>query len=339
MSSSPFRGRHGPLLIAEIGGNHEGDFDAALRLLDLAVESGADYAKFQLYSGDGLVSRVESPERNRHFKRFELAQDQHLELARRCAAAGIGYLASVWELEMLDWIDPWLPLYKIGSGDLTAYPLLREFARRGKPIILSTGLSTLADVAGAVGFLQAENPRYALADGLALLQCTSCYPTAPAEVNLRAMDTLRAEFGVSVGYSHHTSGELALLVAAARGAELLEFHFTDEREGRSFRDHAISLTSPEVRRLVDQLDQMSVLLGEATKCPQAGEVESGHVESFRRGVYCRRDIAAGEVLKVEDLLCLRPNHGIDARDFDRLIGRRARHPIAALAAIPSEALE
>lgn len=336
--STPWQGRHGPLLIAEIGGNHEGDFDAALRLLDLAVASGADYVKFQLYTGDSLVSPVESPDRHRHFQRFELAPDQHIALARRCAEAGVGYMASVWNVAMLDWIDDYLPVYKIGSGDLTAYPLLRAFAERGKPIILSTGLSTLEDVAGAVDCLQAANPVYHRADRLALLQCTSSYPTPAADVHLRAMDSLRDHFGVAVGYSHHTPGVLALLLAAARGAEVLEFHFTDTREARSFRDHAISLTADEVRAFCEQLGVVATLLGAAEKRPQPSEIDSGHVASFRRGVYARRDIAAGEIIQAADLVCLRPNHGLDAREFDALVGRTVVAPIRALAAIHIDCL-
>jgi N-acetylneuraminate synthase/N,N'-diacetyllegionaminate synthase len=331
--ASPWTGRHGPLLIAEIGGNHEGEFDSALRLLDLALDSGADYAKFQLLTGDGLVSAVESPDRHRHFQRFELSREQHLALARRCVQAGVGYLASVWDLSMLDWIDDFLSIYKVGSGDLTAYPLLRELARRGKPIILSTGLSTLEEVLDAIKFLQTENPVYCQADKLALMQCTSAYPTPDAQVNLRAMDTLRAATGMPVGYSDHTIGDLAVFVAAARGADLLEFHFTDEREGRSFRDHAVSLTRDDVRRLCQRLDCLRNLLGDGNKVPQPVEVETGHLVSFRRGIYSSRDLVPGERVRAEDLVCLRPNQGVDARQFDGLLGRKVVRSIAAFTAI------
>ena len=188
--ASHWAGRHGPLLIAEIGGNHEGDFDAALRMADLAIGSGADVVKFQIYTGDTLVSPVESPDRHRHFQRFELAPEQHIALARHCRAAGRDYNASVWDLDALDWLDPYLTFYKIGSGDLTAYPLLEGFARRGKPILLSTGLSDLEEVADAVRLIRRVNPAYASPGMLALLQCTSMYPTSPDEVNLLAMDAL-----------------------------------------------------------------------------------------------------------------------------------------------------
>jgi N-acetylneuraminate synthase/N,N'-diacetyllegionaminate synthase len=331
-----WRGRHGPLLIAEIGGNHEGSFDAALRLTDLAIESGADVVKFQIYTGDTLVSPVEAPDRHAHFRRFELAPDQHLAIARRVLDAGLRYNASVWDPAALDWLDPVLDFYKIGSGDLTAYPVLVAHARRGKPMLLSTGLATLGEVTDAVGFVRGVNPVYGESGHLAVLQCTSMYPTIDAEVNLRAMDTLREATGLPVGYSDHTRDGLALRVAAARGAQVLEFHFTDGRDGREFRDHALSLTRDEVRALVADLGRIDVLLGSALKEATPGEIESGHVSSFRRALYSKRQLHAGEVLREEDLVVRRPNHGIDARAFEAVVGRRVRRDTPAFGALDLE---
>lgn len=331
--SNHWVGRHGPLLIAEIGGNHEGDFQSALRMTDLAIDSGADVIKFQLYRGATLVSPFESPDRHNHFKKFELEPEQHLKLAMHCAEAGVRYLASVWDLEMLEWIDPHLDMYKVGSGDLTAYPMLRELAKRGKPIILSTGLATLEEVVDAVEFIQTVSSLYRSPGMLALLQCTSMYPIPNADANLRAMDTLRAATGLATGYSDHTVGRLALLVAAVRGADILEFHFTDTRAGRTFRDHQISLTRDEVRSLCDDLDALNALLGDGVKRPLQSEISSGHVTSFRRAVYCRTALRAGDVIRGEDLVVLRPNHGIDARLFDRVAGTRAQRDLEAFQAL------
>lgn len=330
---SPWRGRHGPLLIAEIGGNHEGDFDAAVRMTDLAIASGADVIKFQIYTGDTLVSPTESPDRHRHFQRFELAPEQHIALAERCRAAGRIYNASVWDLDVLDWLDPYLTFYKVGSGDLTAYPVLEGLARRGKPILLSTGLSSLEEVVDAVRLIRSVNPVYDAPDRLALLQCTSMYPTAPQEVNLLAMDALADATGCPVGYSHHTLDELALLAAVARGAAVLEFHFTDRREGQTFRDHAISLMADDVRELAGRIDRIRCLLGSPEKAPTPGEHETGHVTSFRRAVYSRRPLSAGERPRREDLVVLRPNHGIDARDFERAVGATVASDTPAFAAL------
>jgi N-acetylneuraminate synthase/N,N'-diacetyllegionaminate synthase len=327
---SPWSGAHGPLLIAEIGGNHEGDFAYAKRLTELAIASGADVVKFQLYRGATLVNERESPDRYSHFTRFELSREQHLELAERCRAAGVKYLASVWDLQMLEWIDPHLAFYKVGSGDLTAYPILRELAQRGKPMILSTGLSTLDEVLAAVAYIQSIDGRYRRPEMLALLQCTSMYPIGDRDANLRAMDTLRDATGLAVGYSDHTIGRMALVVAAARGGEVLEFHFTDDRVGKTFRDHQVSLTPDEVHDLCRDLDQLRDLLGDGVKRPLASEVETGHVTSFRRAVYCRRPIARGQVIEADDVAVLRPNHGLDARHFDEVVGKRAARDLHAL---------
>ena len=331
-----WQGHHGPLLIAEVGGNHEGDFDYALELCDLAIGSGADYVKYQLYTGDTLVSPVESPDRHRHFQRFELTPEQHIALAKRCRAAGVGYMASVWDPAMLGWIDKYLDIYKIGSGDLNAWPVIGEFARRGKPIILSTGLSTLDEVLETVAFIQQTNPVYKQPENLALLQCTAMYPIDNSDANLRAMDTLRERTGLATGYSDHTRGSLALLIAAARGARVLEFHFTDQREGKTFRDHKVSLTRDEVRTLCNQLDTMNDLLGDGEKSPLPCEINTGHVTSFRRALYTRRPLKAGETIQAKDLVALRPNHGIDARRYREVIGQRVARDTAAFEAIELE---
>jgi len=310
-----------PLLLAEVGGNHEGDFEAACRLCDLAIGSGADYVKFQIYSADGLVNPRESPERHRHFRRFELSPDQHLAVAERCRSAGVGYCASVWEPGALEWIDSRLDFYKIGSGDLTNWPLIAEFAERGKPILLSTGLATLEEILQTITFIRRTNPAYEAPGRIALLQCTTMYPSGDGEANLRAIDTLRAATGLAVGYSDHTEGSLALLGAAARGARILEFHFTDRRAGRSFRDHAVSLEPDEVRVLEGQLRRLTTMLGDGVKRPTTGEMDAGHVESFRRALYCSRPLKAGEAICCQELVALRPNHGVDARHFRDLEGR------------------
>ena len=321
-NSSPWQGSSGPLLIAEIGGNHEGDFDTAKKMTELAISSGADCVKFQLYKGNTLVSPIESPERNQHFKKFELTQEQHVHLAEMCREANVSYLASVWDLEMLDWIDQYLNFYKIGSGDMTAWPILEEFARRGKPILLSTGLSTMDEVLQAVGFLQRANPSYSDPDMLAIMQCTSMYPIPDKDANLLVMDAFRAATRLSIGYSDHTIGIEALRTAAAMGAKVLEFHFTDTREGKTFRDHQVSLIADEVKQLKQDIEQITTLRGSSVKTPQVSEINNKHEISFRRGVYLCRPKKPGDIIHADDLVYLRPAHGTDARDTELVIGAK-----------------
>lgn len=334
-----WKGKYGPLLIAEIGGNHEGDFEYAKRLCELAIESKADYVKFQIYTGDTLVSPVESPDRNNHFKKFELTREQHIELAEMVIAAGRKYTASVWDLSVLDWIDSYMGIYKIGSGDLTAYPIIEAITRRRKPIIISTGLATEKEVVEAVKFIQSCDDIYLKPENLAVLQCTSMYPIEYKDANLNVIHRLRHLTGLPTGYSDHTTDSKAMQYAYAMGAEILEFHFTDTKEGKIFRDHKVSLTKEEVWNLIKELQIISTLKGSETKAPTSIELETNHTVTFRRAAYLRKDVEKGYEIKAEDLVYLRPNHGTDARDFQTLIGRKVNQPTKAFQQIRKENLD
>jgi N-acetylneuraminate synthase/N,N'-diacetyllegionaminate synthase len=327
--NNSLKGKHGPLLIAEIGGNHEGDFEYAKRLTQLAIETDVDMVKFQIYTGDSLVSRLESPTRNAHFKKFELSRAQHLELAKMVTDAGLRYTSSVWDLSAIAWLDPYIPVYKIGSGDLTAYPVLRDTAKLGKPLIISTGLSTEEEVLEAIQFIQKVNPVYTAPEMLAVLQCTSMYPINPEDAHLHVMGRLKAQTGLTIGYSDHTEGSKALYYAVAMGAEVLEFHFTDSREGKVFRDHKVSLTPAEVKALIQEIGLIHRLQGSAHKAPTQIELDNGHELSFRRAVYPNQNLKAGTRLSAENLTVLRPNHGIDARAFDEVVGKQLKQDVEA----------
>ncbi len=317
-----WKGKHGPLLIAEIGGNHEGNFNYAKKLVNLAISTGVDVIKLQIYQGSSLVSPVESIDRYKHFNNFELSKNQHIHLAKICKKAGVDYLASVWDLEMLKWIDKYLKYYKIGSGDLTAYPIIENLTKREKPIILSTGLSNLREIKDAIEFIQKQNKIYKKKSHLAILQCTSSYPTLDAEVNLNVIKTIKKVTKLTVGYSHHNKGDLALLAAYLTGAEILEFHFTDSRKNKTFRDHKISLTPQETKILIKKIKKINKLLGDKDKKPTDSEIKSKNIITFRRAVYSKKDLKKDEKIKKEDLIFLRPNHGIDARDYRKILGKK-----------------
>jgi len=325
---SIWKGKIGPLLIAEIGGNHEGDFKYAQELTGLALEADVDYVKFQIYTGDTLVNRVESPIRNEHFKKFELTSEQHITLAQMCQNHQTGYLASVWNTADLEWVDPYMSFYKIGSGDLTAYNMLEAIAKKNKPMALSTGLADAQEILDTVKYLQSINHIYRDKENLSLLQCTSMYPIPKSDANLRVMQELKQATGLTVGYSDHTIGNTALEVAAAMGAEILEFHFTDEREGKTFRDHRISLIQEDVIQLKEKIIEIQELKGSPIKTPLP--IEKEHRVSFRRAVYINRDLEKDEVVTPSDLTYLRPNHGIDAREGQQLIGKKAKAQIKKL---------
>ena len=318
-----FKGKVGPALIAEIGGNHEGDFEYAKELTQLAISTDVDFIKFQLYTGDSLVSKIESGSRNKHFKKFELTKTQHLELAQMVADAGINYMASVWDLDMIDWINDYMPVYKIGSGDLTAYPIIKKITGKGKPIVLSTGLSTEREVMDTIKYIQLNNQIYNSHENLAILQCTSMYPIKSNDANLSVMQRFSTLTNLTVGYSDHTEGVDALQISVAMGAQILEFHFTDSREGKECRDHKVSLIPDEVRMLKDRIKLIQTLKGRSKKEPLAIEIENNHVQSFRRAIYPIIDIKKGTIITPVHLTVLRPNNGIDARDYYKLLGKKA----------------
>lgn len=317
-----FIGKHGPLLIAEIGGNHEGDFEYAKKLTQLAIDSDSDFIKFQMYTGNSLVNPVESPDRHKHFKKFELSREQYIELAKMVTNAGKRFMASIWDINMVDWVDEYNPIYKIGSGDLLAWPLLKDVALRGKPIILSTGLATEEEVLAAVEYIRNCNPIYRNSDFLSVLQCTSMYPIPKHAANLNVMLRLHECTGATMGYSDHTEGSDAIKLAITMGAQVLEYHFTDKREGKKFRDHKVSLTKDEVLDVIEYIKDINILKGDSIKKPVAIEIEHGHVDSFRRAVYPAKDLPEGHLVTSNDLRVLRPSHGLSSRYYDDLIGKK-----------------
>lgn len=325
---SHFKSGKNPLFfIAEIGGNHEGDFECAKRLTRLAIESGADAVKFQIYSGDSLVSSIESPDLNRHFKKFELSRERYIELAEMCRERGVMFMASVWDTDSLGWADEYISIHKVGSGDVTAYPLIKQLVRTKKPIIMSTGLCTLGEVRETVDYVKSLDKSYVTEKKLALLQCTVSYSCPDKDANLNAMLFLRDELGLPTGYSDHTVGNDAALAAATMGAEILEMHFTDTREGKEFRDHFVSITRDETRELLDKIRKVKTIQGRYAKEATPSELEAMHVSSFRRSVYAARDIKAGETLTADNLTVLRPEHGISAKRFEDILGKKAARDI------------
>jgi N-acetylneuraminate synthase/N,N'-diacetyllegionaminate synthase len=211
--------------------------------------------------------------------------------------------------------------FKVSSGEVTNHPLLAHIARKGKPLLLSTGMSDLAEVAEAVGVIRSNgNPP------LALLHCVTNYPAAPADCNLRAMETLRRAFGVPVGWSDHTMGLTLSLAAAAAGADVIEKHFTIDR-GLPGPDHRASLEPAELTALVVALRQLEAARGDGVKRPMPGEAANARL--VRRSLHAARPLPVGHILGVDDLLALRPGTGLPPSLRDRLVGRRVVRALAA----------
>ncbi|HKG45139.1 MAG TPA: N-acetylneuraminate synthase [Pyrinomonadaceae bacterium] len=321
-------------VIAEAGVNHNGDLSMARALIDVAVEAAADAVKFQTFQADRLVTpdapkaeyqlRTTGNDESQFemLRRLELSADAHRELQSYCRERGIIFLSTPFDEEAVDLLyELGVPAFKISSGDLTNSPLLEHAARKGKPIILSTGMSELSELIEAVSVLDSggcENP--------VLLHCVSNYPAEPAEVNLRAMQTMRSAFDVPVGYSDHTEGIDLALAAVALGACVIEKHFTLDRTLPG-PDHRASLEPAELRELIRSIRRVETALGSGRKVPAASEVEIAKVA--RRSLVAARDIPLGSTLARDMVIMRRPGTGLSPAALNSLLGLQAIRHIAA----------
>lgn len=341
------------LIIAEAGVNHNGEKDKAFALIDSAAKAGADAVKFQTFNAERLAAMTapKAAYQNRTtdasqsqlemLKQLELPIEWHKELQAHATGLGIQFISTAFDLNSLAFLESLdLPFYKIPSGEITNGPLLLAFARTGKKAILSTGMATLGEVEQALavlawGYCKTEPPGSlgeiwqhwstpqageAVTKNVSLLHCTSQYPTPLDEVNLRAMDTLRKSFGLPVGYSDHTEGVLIPVAAVARGAQIIEKHFTLDRELPG-PDHKASLEPGELIRMVEEIRSIEVALGDARKRPQISEWDTR--TAARQQIIAISSIQAGEELTMAHLGTARAGKGESPVYIWDLIGTKA----------------
>ena len=310
-------------IIAEIGGNHEGSFEKALDLLHQAANAGVQAVKYQIYTGETLVNESEDPDRVKHFDKFALSESQYEKLAIECKKKNVDFCASIWSENLIEKFSNFMPFIKVGSGDLTAFPVLTKLAQLNKPIILSTGLAFINEVKDAVEHLCSINPVYKDPAMLSILQCTSMYPIPDEDANLSVITTFINEFNYPIGYSDHTSSSYAAEVAVALGATILELHFTDNKKSTSFRDHLVSFDSDDIIKLRKNINSIKILMGDGLKRPMKSEIENGHLTSFRRALYPARKILQNEVVTFQDFIALRPENGLPANRINDIVGKKA----------------
>lgn len=314
--------------IAEAGVNHNGDVELAKRLIEIAAESGADAVKFQTFKAENLVtsSAVMADYQRKNMgkessqyemlKALELANEHHHTLAEHSEKHGIQFLSTPFDEGCADFLETLgLSAFKIASGELTNLPFLQYVARKGIPMIVSTGMSKIGEVEAAVEAIEAVG----MTD-LTLLHCVSNYPAAAIDINLRAMHTL-ASFGYPVGYSDHTLGIGVSIAAVAMGATVIEKHFTSDR-GLPGPDHRASLEPNELNQLVREIRDVSQALGSARKRPAASELNTAKVA--RKSLVAATNLPVGHVLTPADFVARRPGDGISPARFDEVLGRRLR---------------
>jgi N-acetylneuraminate synthase/N,N'-diacetyllegionaminate synthase len=311
------------LVVAEVGNNHEGDVALAERLIARAAEAGAGAVKFQTIVPDRLVS-VTQQDRIRQLSRFQLDYRQFEHLAEVAARHRVLFLSTPFDLESARFLAPLMPAFKIASGDNNFYPLLEVVARTGKPLILSAGLMGLEEVRQSKSFLERIWAEGGAAPGLAVLHCVVSYPTAPGDAHLAAVRSLEG-LGVTAGYSDHTLGIEAAALSVALGARIIEKHFTLDKFQSDFRDHQLSATPDELEELVRRVKQAQVLMGAGTK--RRLECEEEVAVRVRRSVVAARDLAAGAVVRWEDLGWVRPGGGLAPGQETLVLNKRLLRPV------------
>ena len=309
------------VIIAEIGVNHEGDLEAALNLLRLAHQAGADAAKFQTFTPERYAS-ASDPARLERVRGFDLGERGFRRIAEEAAKLDFPVFSTAVSEDVVPFIAELFPAIKIASGDIDFEPVIRAAARTRKPVILSTGLATAEEVDAAVDWFKDEAGAGDVRDRLILMQCVSAYPAPIAEVNLLSIPYLAERTGLRVGYSNHAVGPEACLAAVALGAPVIETHFTDQKTGREFRDHALSCDPADMARLVEMVPRVKASLGGSGKRRQPSE--AGNVNAFRKGVVAARDLGTGHMMARDDLMFARPATEFRAAEAGRLVGRRLK---------------
>lgn len=319
-----------PYVIAEIGVNHEGSLDQARRLIDLAKEGGADAAKFQSYKAETLASkhspsywdRTKEPTQSQYklFKRFDgFGPEDYVSLARHCEKVGIDFLSTPFDDDAIEFLDPLMPFYKIASADLTNIPFLRKVARKRKPIILSTGASTLGEIDIAIEELTKEG-----CSELALLHCVLNYPTEDANAHLSMIKGLAHAYpNHIIGYSDHTLPDptmTSLTAAYLLGAVILEKHFTHNKSLPG-NDHYHAMDVSDLTQFINVNQKVRRLLGEREH-KEPIETEFISRKNARRSIVVLNDLPAHHVLTAEDVTYKRPGSGISPLHWDEVIGRR-----------------
>lgn len=343
-------------IIAEAGVNHNGDLNLAKQLIDVAADAGADAVKFQTFRAEHLVSRNapkaeyqtrttdQAESQFEMIRKLELTEADHEVLIAHTQARGIAFLSTPFDVPSLHLLTKrfGLPTIKIPSGEITNAPFLLAIARCSQKVIISTGMSTLGDVEAALGVLAfgftapitttpkcgdfeqafaSGSGQHALRDRVTLLHCTTEYPAPFDEVNLRAMDTMAAAFGLPVGYSDHTPGIHISLAAVARGAQMIEKHFTLDRNLPG-PDHKASLEPDELGQMVTASRDVEQAIGDGIKCPTASEWKNRDVA--RRSLVAAKAITVGEVFTEENLTCKRPGTGARPFAYWQTLGQTAR---------------
>lgn len=314
------------IIIAEAGVNHNGDMDLAKRLIDEAKIAGADYVKFQTavnptskYAPKADYQKRETGADETQLQmalKLRLTLDQHYELFEYCNKVGISYLSTAFDIDSVHFLDSLnLPFWKIPSGEITNLPYLLEIAKTHKPIVMSTGMAEMDEIAETIKILKDNG-----SGDITLLQCHTDYPTMMENVNLRAMNTLAEEFHLPVGLSDHSIGIEVPIAAVAMGATVIEKHFTLDRTMYG-PDHKASIEPDGLAAMIKAIRNIEVALGDGKKV--CSPLEQKNIIVARKSIVAKRDIKKGEILTEENITTKRPGNGVSAMKWFDVLGTKA----------------
>ncbi len=315
------------LIIAEAGVNHNGDLHTAMEMVDRAKQCGVDIIKFQTFNVDDLVS--DNAEMARYQKNnigreqsqkemlesLALSSDDFIKLHKYCVSKNIRFLSTPFDIDSIHFLDKLQDFWKVPSGEINDYPYLVEIARTHKPVILSTGMSTMDEIEAAIETLK-ENG----SGSIKLMHCTTEYPAPFNDVNLNAINTLRERFGCETGYSDHTQGIVIPIAAVSMGATIIEKHFTLDRRMEG-PDHKASLEPDELAKMVQGIRHIELAMGNGIKNPTPEELQNR--TAARKSIVARKDITCGELLSEDNITTKRPGNGINPMIWPSILGTRA----------------
>lgn len=319
------------LIIAEAGVNHNGDIDLAKQLIDVAADAGVDYVKFQTFKAEKLVTTTAKKATYQYenigetdnsqfemLKKLELDVDTHKVLIEYCREKSIQFLSTAFDMDSIDLLEELnIDFYKIPSGEITNLPYLRKIALIGKPVIISTGMSTMQEVRNAVSVFVDNG--LSLND-ITVLHCNTEYPTPMVDVNLRAMALMGEDLKVNYGYSDHTLGIEVPIAAVALGGTVIEKHFTLDRNMKG-PDHRASLEPLELKQMVQGIRNIEIALGSNEKKPSVSELKN--INLARKSIVAKKLIQKGEILTDENISVKRPGTGISPMLWDKVIGTQS----------------
>jgi len=318
------------IIIAEAGVNHNGDINTAKRLIDVAAEAGVDYIKFQTFKADKLVSpkakkakyQIENDiskddSQLNMLKKLELSDTDHKELITYCKSKKIKFFSTAFDEEGISYLFSLnFDMFKIPSGELTNFPYLRAIAKTGLPVILSTGMANLEEIEKSINVLISFGSKKS---DITVLHCNTEYPTPMEDVNLKAMLTIKEKLGVAIGYSDHTLGIEVPIAAVAMGAEIIEKHFTLDRNLKG-PDHKASLEPNELKEMVKAIRNIEkAISGNGAK--EASSSERKNINIARKSIHLSRDLKLGSMITEKDIISLRPGDGICTMNWKKIIGK------------------